>query len=88
MVNIPLMFLSEWREFPLAPCLAGKRKHYVSPRLDVVEIACIAWRAFSLCNKERLAIRHMKRPLFPTTVLIPSYDIGKKVGSGLISTPS
>ena len=35
---------------------------------------------FSLCNKKRLAIRHMNRPLFPTTLLIPSYDIGKYVG--------
>jgi len=25
MVHVPLMFLSEWREFPLAPCLAGKK---------------------------------------------------------------
>ena len=24
MVHIPLMLLSEWREFPSAPCLAGK----------------------------------------------------------------
>ena len=32
---------------------------------------------FSLCNKKRLAIRHMNRPLFPTTLSIPSYDIGK-----------
>jgi len=31
-----LMFLSEWREFPSMPCLAGKRN---SSRLDVVEIA-------------------------------------------------
>jgi len=23
-VRIPLMFLSEWRKFPWAPCLAGK----------------------------------------------------------------
>jgi hypothetical protein len=23
MVHVPLMFLSEWREFPTAPCLAG-----------------------------------------------------------------
>ena len=29
---------------------------------------------FSLCNKKRLAIRHMNRPLFPTTLSIPSYD--------------
>jgi hypothetical protein len=32
---------------------------------------------FSLCNKKKLAIRHMNRPLFPT---IPSYDIVKQVG--------
>jgi len=30
-----------------------------------------------LCNKKRLAIRHMKRPLFPTTLSIPSHDIEK-----------
>jgi len=32
---------------------------------------------FSLCNEKRLAIRHMNRPLFPTTLSIPSHDIGK-----------
>jgi len=32
---------------------------------------------FRLCNKKRLAIRHMNRPLFSTTLSIPSYDIGK-----------
>jgi len=32
------MFLSEWREFPLAPCLAEKKIHD-SSRLDIVEIA-------------------------------------------------
>ena len=32
---------------------------------------------FSLCNKKRLAIRHMNRPLFPKTISIPSYDIRK-----------
>jgi len=34
-----LMFQSEWREFPSAPCLAGKKKIDDSSRLDVVEIA-------------------------------------------------
>ena len=35
-----LMFLSEWREFPSAPYLAGKKKKLDdSSRLDVVEIA-------------------------------------------------
>ena len=34
------MFLPEWREFPTAPCLAGKKKLFDdSSRLDVVEIA-------------------------------------------------
>jgi len=34
------MFLSEWREFPSAPCLAGKKKKLDNrSRLDVVEIA-------------------------------------------------
>jgi len=34
------MFLSEWREFPSAPCLAEKKKKLDdSSRLDVVEIA-------------------------------------------------
>ena len=43
MVHVPLMFLSEWREFRSAPCLAGKKKKLDdSLRLDVVEIAHIA----------------------------------------------
>jgi len=34
------MFLSEWREFPSAPCLAEKKNTFDgSSRLDVVEIA-------------------------------------------------
>ena len=40
MVHVPLMFLSEWREFPLATCLAEKKLDD-SSRL-VVEIAHIA----------------------------------------------
>jgi len=32
---------------------------------------------FSLCDKKRLGIRHMNRPLFSNTLSIPSYDIGK-----------
>ena len=34
-----LMFLTEWREFPSAPCFAGEKKFDDSPRLDIVEIA-------------------------------------------------
>jgi len=42
------MFLSEWREFPSAPCLAGKNKLDESSRLDVVEIACVSYMLPSL----------------------------------------
>ena len=42
MVRVPLMFLSEWREFPAAPCLTGKTKPDDSSSLDVVEIARVA----------------------------------------------
>ena len=42
MVHVSLMFLSEWREFPSAPCLAGEKKIDDSSRLDVVEIARVA----------------------------------------------
>ena len=38
MMHVPLMFLSEWRDFPSALYLAGKKKLDDSPRLDVVEI--------------------------------------------------
>ena len=38
MVHVPLMFLSEWREFPSAPCIAGKKLDE-SSYLDVVENA-------------------------------------------------
>jgi len=34
------MFLSEWRQFPSAPCLAGKKKRLDDgSRLDVDEIS-------------------------------------------------
>ena len=42
MVHVPLMFLSEFREFPSAPCLVGKEKLDDSSRLHVVEIAHVA----------------------------------------------
>jgi len=41
-VHVPLMFLSEWREFPSAPCLARKKKKLHISRLEVVEIARVA----------------------------------------------
>ena len=77
MVYVPLMFLAEWHEFTSAPCLAGKKVDD-SSRLDVFKsLASLDMLPFSLCNKKSLAIRHMNRPLFPTTLSIPSYDIEK-----------
>jgi hypothetical protein len=42
MVHVPFMFLSEWREFPSAPCLVGGKKLDVSSRLHVDEIVRVA----------------------------------------------
>jgi hypothetical protein len=80
MLHFPLMFLSEWCEFPSAPSLAGKKimtaqvsmllKLHTSP--DILP--------FSLCNKKIPVIRHMKRLLFPTTLSIPCYDTGNYFG--------
>jgi hypothetical protein len=38
------MFVSEWREFPSTPCIAGKKLGDNS-RLDVFEIARVACHA-------------------------------------------
>jgi len=42
------MFLSEWHEFPSAPCLEGGKKLDDGSRLDVVEIARIPGMLLSL----------------------------------------
>jgi len=63
MVHVPLMFLSEWREFPSVPCLAGK-KNLMTARVSMLfkSRASPDMLPFSLRNKKRLAIRHMNRP--------------------------
>jgi len=77
MVHVPLMFLAEWREFPLVPCLAGK-KNLMTACVSLLKSQASPYMLpFSPCNIKRLAIQHMNRPLFPTTLSIPSYDIGK-----------
>jgi len=78
MVHVPLMFLSEWREFPSAPCLTEK-KNWMTARVSILlkSRASPDMLPFSLCNTKRLVIRHMNRSLFPKTLSIPSYDIGK-----------
>jgi hypothetical protein len=50
-----------------------KSTEYVRARVSML----LKWRAspdmlpFSLCNKKRLPLRHVNRPLFPTTLSIP-----------------
>jgi len=78
MVHVPLMFLSEWRKFPSAPCLAEKKNLMTAHVLMLLKSRTLHdMLPFSLCNKKRLAIWHMNRPLFPTTLSILSYDTGK-----------
>jgi hypothetical protein len=71
------MFLTEWREFPLAPFFAGK-EYLITARFSMLlksrDLSDML--PFSLCNKKRLAIRHMIRPAVPPPLSIPSYDIG------------
>jgi hypothetical protein len=88
MVHVPLIFLSEWREFPSATCLAGK-KNLMTARVSMLLKSCASldMLLFSLCDKKSLEIRHMNRPLFPTTQSIPSYDIGKCRGKDLSAPP-
>jgi len=65
-----------WISFSALPC---REKNLMTDHVSML----LKLRAspdmlpFSLCNKKRLAIRHMNRPLFPMTISIPSYDIGK-----------
>jgi len=35
-INTKLMFLSEWREFPSAPCLAKKKKNLMTARVSML----------------------------------------------------
>ena len=63
-----------WISFGALPC----RKKNLTARVAMLLKSCASrdMLPFSLCNKKRLAIRHMNRPLFPTKLSIPSYDIG------------
>jgi len=89
MVHVPLTFLSQWREFTSAPYLAEK-KNLMTVRISQLlkSRASPDKLPFTLCNKKRLATRHVNRPLFPTTLSIPSYDIGKSVGLRTYQHPS
>jgi hypothetical protein len=57
------MFLSEWREFPLAPCLAGKKKLMTTCVLLLKSHASSGVLPFSLCN-----LAHEQTPLSNNTI--------------------
>ena len=66
-----------WISFGALPC--RKKRNLMTARDSMLLKSCTSldMLPFSLCKKKRLAIRHMNRPLFPTTLLIPFHDIGK-----------
>ena len=72
MVHVPLMFLSEWREFPSAPYLVegGGVGNLMTARVSMLlkSRASPDMLPFSLCNKKRHVIRHMKTLLSNDTI--------------------
>ena len=54
MVYVPLMHLSEWREFPSAPCFAGK-KNLMRVHVSMLSKSRASpdMLPFSLCNKKK-----------------------------------
>jgi len=43
------MFLSEWREFPSAPCLAGKKKNFMTARFSMLLKSRASLTCFRAC---------------------------------------
>ena len=63
-----------WISFGALPC---RKKNLMTARVSMLKSRTSSYMLpFILYNKKRLAIWHMNRPIFPTTLLIPS-DIGK-----------
>ena len=82
MVHVPLMFLSERREFPLEPCLAGKKKTLMTARISMLlkSRASPDMLPFSLYNKKRLANwAHEQTPLSNDTIdsVIQHGEVGR-----------
>jgi len=78
MVHVPLIFYENGVNFPRRLVLQ-ETENLMTARVSMLLKSRVSPNMlhFSLCNKKRLEIRHMKRLLFPTTLSIPSYDIGK-----------
>jgi len=64
-----------WISFGVLPC---RKKNSMTARIFMLlkSRTSLDMLPFSRCNKKGLAIRHMNRLTFPTTLSIPSYDIG------------
>jgi len=43
------MFLSEWREFPLAPCLAGKKRNLMTAHVSMLLKSLASLTCFRAC---------------------------------------
>ena len=70
MVHVPLMFLSELREIPSAPCPAGK-KNLMTARVSMLFKSCASPDVlpFSLCNKKKTCnSAHEQTPLSNDTI--------------------
>ena len=76
-----------WISLGALPC---EKKNLITARVLVLlkSRASTDMLPFSLYNKKRLSIRHMNGRLFPTSLSIPSYDMGSRSGLELISSPS
>jgi len=61
-----------WISFSALPC--RKKKNLMTAHVPMLlkSRASLDMLPFSLCNEKITAIRHMNRPLFPTTLSIPS----------------
>ena len=83
------MFLSEWREFPSAPCVAGK-KNLMTARVSMLlkSRASPDMLPFSLCNKKSLQVGTWTGPSFQRHYRFRPTISGSRSGQGLISTPS
>ena len=69
MVHVPVMFLSELCEFPLAPCLAEKKK-LMTARVSMLLKLRVAWRAFfqPLWQEKTRKSPHEQTPLSKDTI--------------------
>ena len=87
MVHFPLMFLSEWREFHSAPCLAGKKKVTARVSKLLKSRASPDVFPFRFCNKKNLQYGTWIEPSFQRHYRFRPKTSGNKSVQGLISTP-